>query len=308
MRKLNPKELDWSKDRDRHWFYGPFYPNETCKNGKCPANSLQSLFIPPKEASRLKPAIKRKLHPKDYINNIKPDTPLRRSCSDSALADSRLDRTFVKDIQQSPSTPRDIVIQFFEEETGHTSPNLCNGKRINFNPVVEERVFDSNSGMPIIPVISDIASGSTSFKNSHDLDEEGTIVTILSKGLPILPKETLDRIIIPPILEPVNLKAPNMKKVKVIPEECKTYFKLPEERVSKYLSNWQKDSNYHTDTDYLDYPPEEISDDITDDVVLPSQNAVSDSYGITDCISDSIVNTVKLSSFLWNSAKTLSLW
>jgi hypothetical protein len=294
---LNPKELDWFKDRDKNWFYGPFYPNENYYSHVCPSNSLQSLSIP-SPGSNLKPAIKRKLHPKDYIILIKSNSLLRRTFSDSALADNRFERPKVKDIQQSPSTPKDTVIQFFEEEIRLLSPPTNVGKRVRVNSYVEERVFDSSSDTPTTPVKPidmphngmdvEIVSNLTTVTSKNLLDlQSGNIGSKIFK-VEILAQATFD------IIPAVN------KSTREIPEECKTNFRLPNEKVSKYLANWEKDVNYHTDTEYLDYPPEDISDDYTEDIVLPSFG----SYGLTEYISDTIVNTINVSSFLWKTAKT----
>jgi hypothetical protein len=139
--KCDPRKLDWSRDKDIYYFYGPFYANATNQESSSSIHSRRGS----ESTSTLKPVLKKKIYPKDYIPDIKIkiDCNLRRICSETALSDPKRPR---KDIllEKSPTTPKDIILQFFGDEKIESSSS----SKVRFRPIVEHRYIGEDN--PIV--------------------------------------------------------------------------------------------------------------------------------------------------------------
>lgn len=124
-------------------------------HSRAPSSPSESSFSPSSASNintaantNLKPVLKKKFHSRLHIGKMpKRDKGHRRTCSESVLCDERKTGNYPKQLH-SPDTPspKEIVLQFFGGAVGYHSPDSSKEIRhITFNSNDEEWVFDSKS-------------------------------------------------------------------------------------------------------------------------------------------------------------------
>ncbi|KAI8902626.1 hypothetical protein BC833DRAFT_572719 [Globomyces pollinis-pini] len=201
--KLNPKELNWSKDSDRCWFYGPFYGNHKNTEPDSQSNRDNDSQDESPVKNNLKSVLKNKKNPKDFIPAIITNkNTLRKTASDTALFDQRknpLERPFVKDVSPDLAiTPKDIVKEFFGCDSSNSSPRSSTNspsKRLRFHGEIGIRisVTRETSDQDLFFSAEDISQESSSqviidYKESIKLTEDDDISQELEE-------ETLNKMI-----------------------------------------------------------------------------------------------------------------
>ncbi|KAJ3334692.1 hypothetical protein HDU91_002597, partial [Kappamyces sp. JEL0680] len=253
----DPRVLDWSRDQDKYWFYAPFYGNESyVDDGYHSRLGSECDSQNPLPENELKPALKKKINPGDYISNIKIDCSLRKIHSDTALVDPRKashQRPIVKDIllEQSPTTPKDIVFQFFAGEKSDSPPI----SKVRFQALVEERLIDDHTLM--LPRALAPALPSSGLMNPQATCRAPGSTADSHPPLDVLPLECSQSFVDLPtavaLLPSPVLNSADRRDGPV----C-----LRKSRQSRYLDYIDRDTEYQNDVEYLDYPDEEIGDEI----------------------------------------------
>lgn len=240
---------------------------------ECPiaSNSINN------ESANIKPALKRKFHSKLHIGT---KVKHRRSCSESVIYEDRKSAHFLPCSSLDAPSPKEIVLQYFG---GYHSPESANVRHISFNSKDEEWVFDTASVSQEIYLSASIderfralqALINEEFEMKRQMAIQSELVTeseedvnesidddtntatpydspaVADKEENVNPEETGFIVSLRKISSPISSSATTGKNRQV---------SRSGERNCSFVQHMARDRDYCTDTEFLDYPDEEIAE------------------------------------------------
>ncbi|KAJ3316019.1 hypothetical protein HDV04_000228 [Boothiomyces sp. JEL0838] len=308
--KCNPQDIDWYKDNDVLWFYGPFFAHkesETAPLSRVPSsNSISDL--------KLKPSLKRMIRPKEILPVI---TTLKKTLSDSCLIDPNSEIEIerpLKDIE-SPVTPKDVVSEFFKQEKQKTKKHIrfSTDYKPTKHGFILQNFINHRDSLAEKEDATNSKCSSTIRRDSRGEREE------FYSAEEIYVKEqikTLD------IQSDIQLQAIEISEEIFITKLCESPIPLRREikdsfvyRQSSLLDLIENDAEYQQDT-HLPYPPyEEDELEEEEDPEVIKQDTIRDQlvnqnvqYNVREYICDSIKNTIEIGLFVFHCAKSISFW
>ncbi|KAJ3276821.1 hypothetical protein HDV01_002876 [Terramyces sp. JEL0728] len=312
--KCNPQDIDWYKDNDVLWFYGPFFAHKESESptlSRVPSsNSLSDI--------KLKPSLKRKIRPKEILPVI---TTLKKTLSDSCLIDLNskiyIERP-LKDIE-SPVTPKDVVSEFFKIEKPKTKKHIrfsSDSKPkhgfilqnfVNHRDSLGQQNDDANNQRAKSTV--------TTRRDSKGEREEfySTEEIYVNERVKTLDIKTADH--------DIKLQSIEISEKIIFTMVCDSPLPLINPKDSFVYQQSSLLDLIASDTEYqqekrLPYPPyedDELEEEVDPEVIkqdqireqLKNQTA---GYNVKEYICDSIKNSIEIGVFLFHCAKSVSFW